>query len=353
MATEDAASAASQDQNDRELRHLFEALATHWQPHAAAAHAGQTESLRIAADVQAGTFIPFIRPNLTCESAMPLIEARRRALQSALKGSAPAAGAETPHDLLRSVEEKTISILSGAGGAGRTTVLATLARVLSSAGERILLVDGDVDTLLPYYFGASSVRSSSRRFAARHRSGAAPVHVLSGGCRDDAGGWFARELARLRTEVDRVLVDAWPGISPSCETLVPAGGTCLGVLVPDLASVAGIQRVMRQLREFERSMGHSPSVHFLLNRYNEQSPLHRATRDWLTEQLGDRLLPIVIRESERVTEALAEGMTVVDYAPSSLVVADFEHLADWIRSYPKRIGRHSHDRLSGECDGAD
>jgi cellulose biosynthesis protein BcsQ len=273
------------------------------------------------------------------------MELRRKALQAALQGSAPA--------VFPATQRTTVSFFSAAGGTGRTTVLATLARLLSSTGDRILLVDGDADSLLPYYFGASSIRSASRRFAVRRVPGSGPIHVLSGASRGDSGGWFARELSRLRAEVDRVLVDVWPGMSAGFEGLLAASGTCVALLVPDLASVAGIQRVVRQLGEFQKTLGHAPALRFLLNKYDEQSRLHRATREWLREQLGDRLLPFALRESEQVSEALAEGTTVVDYAPSSQVVADFENLAAWVESNPNRPGRHSHDWSGGNSHSAE
>jgi cellulose biosynthesis protein BcsQ len=40
----------------------------------------------------------------------------------------------------------------------------------------------------------------------------------------------------------------------------------------------------------------------------------------------------MIRRSPAVAEALAEGMTVMDYAPESPIVEDYTHLAEWVRN---------------------
>jgi cellulose biosynthesis protein BcsQ len=40
----------------------------------------------------------------------------------------------------------------------------------------------------------------------------------------------------------------------------------------------------------------------------------------------------VIRRSQAVSEALAEGMTVVDYAPEAPVSQDYMDVASWLRS---------------------
>jgi cellulose biosynthesis protein BcsQ len=52
----------------------------------------------------------------------------------------------------------------------------------------------------------------------------------------------------------------------------------------------------------------------------------------LREQLGDRLLPFALRRATAMSEALAEGMTVMDYAPNSIVAEDFGTLAGWVKS---------------------
>jgi cellulose biosynthesis protein BcsQ len=60
--------------------------------------------------------------------------------------------------------------------------------------------------------------------------------------------------------------------------------------------------------------------------------LHLDVREVLRRKLGDRLLPFVIRRAPAVSEALAEGMTVVDYAPDASVVEDYVSVATWVRT---------------------
>jgi cellulose biosynthesis protein BcsQ len=70
----------------------------------------------------------------------------------------------------------------------------------------------------------------------------------------------------------------------------------------------------------------------VLNQFDPSLPLHLDIREVLREQLGDRLLPFAIRRAPAVSEALAEGMTVMDYAPNSTVAEDFGSLAGWVKS---------------------
>ena len=52
----------------------------------------------------------------------------------------------------------------------------------------------------------------------------------------------------------------------------------------------------------------------------------------LGQQLGDRLLGMAVRRSQNVSEALAEGLTVIDYAPNSPAAEDIAGVADWVKS---------------------
>ncbi len=72
--------------------------------------------------------------------------------------------------------------------------------------------------------------------------------------------------------------------------------------------------------------------HYVLNQFDSSLPLHLDVREVLREQLGDRLLPFALRRAPAVSEALAEGMTVMDYAPNSAVAEDFASLAGWVKS---------------------
>ena len=70
----------------------------------------------------------------------------------------------------------------------------------------------------------------------------------------------------------------------------------------------------------------------MLNQFDASLPLHLDVREVLREQLGERLLPFALRRTAAMSEALAEGMTVMDYAPGSALTEDFATLAGWVKS---------------------
>jgi cellulose biosynthesis protein BcsQ len=82
-----------------------------------------------------------------------------------------------------------------------------------------------------------------------------------------------------------------------------------------------------------------PSLpYYVLNQFDPSLPLHLDVREVLREQLGDRLLSFALRRAPAVSEALAEGMTVMDYAPNSTVAEDFGSLAGWVKGLSAPAG---------------
>ena len=71
---------------------------------------------------------------------------------------------------------------------------------------------------------------------------------------------------------------------------------------------------------------------YILSQFDPALPLHLDVREVLREQLGERLLPLALHRTPAVSEALAEGMTVMDYAPNSTAAEDFGSLAGWVKS---------------------
>jgi cellulose biosynthesis protein BcsQ len=102
-------------------------------------------------------------------------------------------------------------------------------------------------------------------------------------------------------------------------------------IAPDMNSVISVQAVERLFREFQDSEGRPLLPFYVLNQFDTSLPLHLDVREVYRRQLGDRLLQFAIRRSPAVSEALADGMTVVDYAPEATVSQDYRNIALWLK----------------------
>jgi cellulose synthase operon protein YhjQ len=227
-------------------------------------------------------------------------------------------------------------VFSLAGGVGKTSVVATLGRVLSARSERVLLVDTAAYGLLPFFFGARDQRPGLlRTFSPPPSSGDAPLQMITldpdtlapeAAAPDAMNG----EITKYLRGVSRVIIDLATASGAITRRVMRLSPQVLVPLVPDMSSVVSVSSIDAF---FDHNNGHAPHrPHYVLNQFDPSLPLHLDIREVLREQLGDRLLPFVLRRSPAISEALAEGMTVLDYAPNSVVAEDFASLAGWVKS---------------------
>jgi cellulose synthase operon protein YhjQ len=275
-------------------------------------------------------------------STEPLLQSRERvasrwfALKGVFEKNPADPGVAPPPE--KDARVPSIGVFSLAGGVGKTTIVATLGRALSEYGERVLLVDATTYGLLPFYFGARELRRGAvRTFAPPGGSTDAPIHMLSvdrDNPSQDATGeeGMVAEVRRFSRGSNRIVADLATASGPLVRRFLHLSPTLLIPLAPDMNSVVSLNLLQSFLNQHADSDAPPVKPYFLLNQFDVSLPLHLDVREVLREQLGDRLLPFVLRRSATVSEALAEGMTVVDYAPNSPVAEDFMALANWTRT---------------------
>ena len=257
------------------------------------------------------------------------------ALQSAFS---PVEIAEEPEQVSLEGAPPVLSVLSLAGGVGKTCLVATLGRALAALGERVLLADTAACGLLPFYFGSHDFRPGVvRTFSppAPRCETDAPVHVLNlqaerypaNSPEHDA---LLRELLRDGRGTSRILVDVATASREVASRLLLLRPTVLVPVLPDMSSVASLGLLQVLLADED---GVPSATVYLLNQFDASVRLHVDVRAALQQQMGDRLLPFELRRSSAVSEALAEGMTVIDYAPDSEVAEDYRSLAGWLRTF--------------------
>ncbi|HEY4357236.1 MAG TPA: cellulose synthase operon protein YhjQ/BcsQ [Acidobacteriaceae bacterium] len=274
----------------------------------------------------------------TLQTSRERVAARWYALKGIMDAGGQEAKGETIHPRTHDARTPLIAVFSISGGVGKTSMVATLGRALSSLGEHVLLADTTLHGLLPFYFGASELRPGMvRTFSPRPGTNHAPVAMASYDVSSKTGDalseeWLSAELARTAGDVQRVLLDLSPSSPWVLRHLARLNTLILVPVSPDMNSVISLGAVERFFSGVTDSDGHVVKPLYVLNGFDASLPLHLDVREVMRQKLGDRLLPFVIRRSPAVAEALAEGMTVMDYAPESAVAGDYMHLASWLRS---------------------
>ncbi|MCU1247104.1 MAG: cellulose synthase operon protein YhjQ [Edaphobacter sp.] len=241
---------------------------------------------------------------------------------------------------IRQKETRTpvCAVFSLAGGVGKTSLVATVGRALSSMGEKVLLTDTTSHGLLPFYFGASELRQGTvRTFSPPSGSTDAPIYLVSydvdqKGSDAAAQEQLAEEIINNSRGTHRILLDLTVSSSWIVRHLSRMSPTILVPVAPDMNSVISLQTVEKFFSGVNDGDGRPLQPIYVLNQFDTSLPLHLDVREVMRRQLGERLLPFVIRRAPAVSEALAEGMTVVDYAPDAPVAEDYLNLATWLRT---------------------
>ena len=238
----------------------------------------------------------------------------------------------------REARTPLLAVFSLAGGVGKTSLVATLGRVLSSMGEKVLLTDTTSHGLLPYYFGASELRPGVvRTFSPPSGSTDAPIYLVSYDV-DQAATDVGRqqvlfdELMRSASGTGRILLDLNASSGWMLRRLSGMYPTILVPVAPDMNSVISLEKVEHYFKGISDPDGRPILPNYVLNQFDAALPLHLDVREVLRRQLGDRLLPFAIRRAPAVSESLAEGMTVVDYAPDAAIAEDYMNIAGWLRN---------------------
>ena len=74
-------------------------------------------------------------------------------------------------------------------------------------------------------------------------------------------------------------------------------------VIPDMNSVVSVSSI-DDFFEHNSPSGTKVHVYYVMNQFDSSLPLHLDIREVLREQLGDRLLPFVLRRTPAVGEAL-------------------------------------------------
>jgi cellulose biosynthesis protein BcsQ len=139
------------------------------------------------------------------------------------------------------------------------------------------------------------------------------------------------EIGKYSRGVSRVIVDLATASGATTRRVMKLSPLILVPVIPDMNSVVSVSSI-DAFFQHNGSPGVKPALpYYVLNQFDPSLPLHLDVREVMREQLGDRLLPFSLRRAPAVSEALAEGMTVMDYAPNSTVAEDFGSLAGWVK----------------------
>jgi MinD-like ATPase involved in chromosome partitioning or flagellar assembly len=222
--------------------------------------------------------------------------------------------------------EASVFVYGTAGGVGTTTVAATLARLFARAGKTCAIFDDRNESVLPFFFGGQRTIHDAQRYAGLQAASDTPVRIITrltddtGSAQDETDSendWLRRSVSSFQGYLDHLVVDVQRGQEPT----LPADAVPIALLVavPDVSSLVGA----RALKRILSAQAGGSKVICVLNKFDSSLALHTEIHGWFQENFS-RVL--TLGRSDLLNEALAEGLTIVDWMPQSAAATDFLRL---------------------------
>lgn len=225
---------------------------------------------------------------------------------------------------------RIISVASGKGGVGKTTLVANLGAYLAEMGKNVLIVDGNLSGAnlglhldLPDNYPFSLNRAlkgeiSSSEAVHKHYLGfeIIPASIVDMQINPRRLKHILKSLAQKR---DFVIIDSAPGITHEALASIESSGEVILVTTPEIPSIVDILR-SKKLSEGKNKKITGVVVNRTRGEDFEVDPKH----------IEDILeLPIIanIPEHKKVREAIAMKIPVVAYAPNSEASLEIKRLA--------------------------
>lgn len=243
----------------------------------------------------------------------------------------------------RVIPPRVISVTSGKGGVGKSSVVANLAMTLAAKGERVLLLDGDFGlanldimfdlktrgTIHDVLAGERDPRDILASVAPNVDIIPASSGVMEMAQLDDAQKTHLLDILQsLENAYDVLLIDTGAGISDDVTWLNSSAGEIIVVATPEPTSIADAYALVKVLSQKHKVK----SFQLLVNQARSEAEALRVYQQ--ITAVADRFLNVSIDYVGHVlwddlwTYAIRQRKPIVSAYPSSGAAKNFSQLAD-------------------------
>lgn len=247
-------------------------------------------------------------------------------------------------------QTKTISITSGKGGVGKSTIVSNLAATLAEQGKRVLILDGDlgmanIDIMfgLRTFHSIQSVISGERDLVDIISPVSENIALIPGGSgiyglsRLNA---FERQhlldqVGALSGQYDYMLIDTAPGIDDNVLSLNTAAQEIMVVITPDPASITDGYALIKVLAQRHRESRFGIITNLVRDEAEGMQTFRRISdvaSKFLCVSLDFRgYLPI----DPNLRQATRQQQLVVQAFPQSAASLGFRRIAEKLNNYSR------------------
>jgi septum site-determining protein MinD len=250
---------------------------------------------------------------------------------------------------------RTIAIVSGKGGVGKTTLTSNLAYALTDLGEQVVAIDANLTAPnLGIHLGVPLSKNTLNdvlkgdieleRAMYPHPQGFKfiPSRISVSALKNVDPAKIANVTFNLTGKADYVLLDCAAGLGREALCGIDAADEVLIVTNPELPSVIDALMAVRVAKEMNKKI-----LGVVVNRRPKKKPEHSMPNSEIEETLG---LPVIaeIPEEPGVYESIAERKPVIEHDPHAQASIEISRLAHSLTGrefsepsigFARRIGR--------------
>lgn len=231
------------------------------------------------------------------------------------------------------VKTKVISILSGKGGVGKTTLTFNLGTALTDFGKNVLIIDGNLTTPNLGIHAGIPLYPTSLHDVLRGKVNIYEVmHILPTGLKivpasiniNDLKGvdpkYLASTLKDLVGKLDYILIDGAPGLGNEALSVLKSSDKVIGITTPELPALTDLLKSIRLVEEYKKEYLGSV-INMVKNKKYEPK------KDNIATLLGEVPILEIIPHDESVKYALSKRIPVVHHKPNSKASLKIKRLA--------------------------
>lgn len=231
-------------------------------------------------------------------------------------------------------ESRTIAVVSGKGGVGKTATTANLALALKEMGEKVVAVDCDqAASNLSLHLGMQLQQDRTLQDALEEENNVLDAITLHRtGLMVMPSSHMAQEeeiqqdqLERIIDRIDgTILIDAPPGLSDNVHTILDVADEVLIVTNPEIPAISDAVKVAEVLREKRDSVEDCWSIVTGVGEIHDQVLPHEI------EAALEMPLASVIPYDRAVKEAVQAQTPVIHHRPHAKAAVKYRELASWL-----------------------
>ncbi len=230
------------------------------------------------------------------------------------------------------------------GGVGKTTSSAALAGGLAKRGFRVLAIDMDPQGNLGFSLGLgqeesdiyevlSGAKNIREVICQTEECDVIPSGMMLSSIQTQMEGSGTKEVLKEKLEeveddYDYIIIDTPPALNLLTVNAYAAASYLLIPMGADILSLVGLSQLRETVEAVREQVNPGLKVlGILLTRFNARTRLSRDVMDMAQQvagQLDTRVFEHTIRTAVAVSEAPAHGESILKYAPSARVSADYD-----------------------------